>query len=92
MDSRAEGQVPIGPSRQIEPLRVRIGFRVEIGRRQHGHDPVPFPQPDPAELNVPSDEPGLGELHWRDEAQELLDGQRCAAPVLLEPVAQIGAS
>src|SRR3712207_2207874 len=34
----------------------------------------------------------FGELHRRDEAQELLNRQRRAAPVLLEPIAQFGSS
>ena len=68
MDPRAEREMAVGSPLQIERLRMRVGFRIHIGRRQHSHDLVTGFQPNPAELNILSDETRLGKLHGRDEA------------------------
>ena len=80
--------VPVRPALEIEPLGMLVRLRVHVGRRQHGHDPVALLQPDAAKLDVLSHKARLGELHRRDEAQEFLDRETGAAPVLREPVAQ----
>ena len=80
--SGAEGDVPVRLALQIEPLRMRIGLRIHVGGRQHGHDLVALSQADAAELDIPAHIARLGELHRRDEAQKFLDREIGAAPVL----------
>src|SRR5438132_8642808 len=90
VDSGPEGNVPIRSPLKIEPLRMLIRLRVQVGCGQHSHDLVAFLQPNASEINVLSHNTRLGELHWRDKAQKLLNRQARAIPVLREPVAQFG--
>ena len=69
---------------------MRVGLRVHVGGRQHRHDLSPFVRRTPPRSTSLRTIARLGELHRRDEAQELLDGEIGAAPVLFEPVAQLG--
>src|SRR5262245_4161787 len=88
VNSGAEGDMPVWLALEIELLRMDIGMRIEVRGRQHRHDPVALLQLDSAELDILAYIARLGELHGRDETQELLDGQAGAVPVLLQPVAQ----
>ena len=74
VDPRTKRQVSIGPPREIKSLRVQVGCRIQIGGRQQGHDPVPFSQPNPAELNISLHKARFAKLHRRDDAEELLNG------------------
>ena len=74
---------------KIEPLRMRIGRGIHVGGRQHRHDPLALLHDDAAEIDVAAHIARLGELHRGEETQEFLDREIDAAPVLLEPVAQI---
>src|SRR6266403_831025 len=89
MDPGAEGDVPVRPALQIEPFGMSVCLRVHVGGCQHDHDPVALSQSDAAEFDIFAYVARFGELHRRDEAQKFLDRQVDAAPVLLEPVAQI---
>ncbi len=68
MNPGAEGDVAVRLSREIELFRMSVGFRIEVCRRQHGHDFLARPDPDAAKLNLPPREARLGELHRRNEA------------------------
>ena len=52
MDSGAEGDMPVRPPLEIEPLRLRIRLRIQIGRDDHGHDLVALLQANTLELDV----------------------------------------
>jgi hypothetical protein len=88
MNSSAEGDMPVWLALEIELLRMDVGVRIEVRSRQHRHDLVALLQLDSAELDILAHIARLGELHGRDETQELLDGQAGAVPVFLQPVAQ----
>src|SRR4029450_5634009 len=92
MDPRAELQVAVGLPLEIKLLRTRVCIRIHVGSRQHGHDFFTLLQPNSTELDIFPDETRLGELDGRDEAQEFLNCQIGAAPILLEPIAQGGSS
>ncbi len=55
----------IGLPCKIELFRMRICYRVHVGRSQHGHDPVALFQLHAGKLDVVSDETRLRELHGR---------------------------
>src|SRR5690349_11472837 len=88
MDASAEGDMPVRPPPKIEPFRMLVRGRIEIGGGQQGHDLVAALEPDAAKLDVLAHEARLGELHRRDEAQEFLDRDIGSSPILFQPVAQ----
>src|SRR5262245_33040405 len=90
MNPGAEGDMPVRLAFEIEPLGMLVCPRIEVGRRQHGHNLLTLLQPDTAKLDVLAHEARLGELYGRDEAQEFLHGEIDPAPILLQPVAQAG--
>ena len=90
MHARSERHLAIGFPCKIQLFRVRICLRVHVGSGQHRHDPVAFLQMYATKIDILADEARLGELHGRDEAQKFLDRQVGAAPVFLEPIAQLG--
>ena len=73
---------------EVELFRRLVGPGVGVGRGDHDHDLVALFQLDAVEPEILAHIARLGELHWRHEAQELLDREVGAGPVLLEPVAQ----
>ena len=52
MNAAAEGNVPVGPARQIERLGMQIGRGIHIGGGQHRHDPLASLHDDAAEIDV----------------------------------------
>jgi hypothetical protein len=90
VNAGAEGDVPVRVPPKIEPLGMLVGGRIQIGSSEHGHDPVAALEPHAAKLHVLAHEARLGELHRRDEAQEFLDREIGAVPVLFEPIAEFG--
>src|SRR5215203_3489082 len=89
MGARSESDMPVRPPCELKPFGMLICSGVMVGRTKHRHDLVALPQPNAAKLGVSPNETRLGELHRRDETQELLDGQVGALPVLCQPVAQL---
>jgi hypothetical protein len=81
MNSGAEGEMPVRLSRKVELFRAWICLRIEVCRRQHGHDLVALLQSDAAKFDVFANEPRFGELHGRDEPQELFHRQIGPIPV-----------
>ena len=52
VDSGSEGEMPVGPPLEIEPLRMLVRGRIHIRRRQHRHDLLALLDPDAAEFHV----------------------------------------
>src|ERR1700739_1658756 len=52
MDSGAEGDMPVRPPLEIEPFRLRVRLRVQIGRDNHGHDLVALAQANALKLDI----------------------------------------
>src|SRR5215510_14054926 len=89
MNAGAKRNVPVRLAIEIELFGMRIGGRIHIGSREHGHDPLTLLDCDAAQIDVPAYVARLGELDRGEEAQKLLHRKISAAPVFLEPVAQI---
>ena len=90
VNAGAERDVAVRPAAQIDMLRVLVCGGVDVGGHQHRHHQIAALQRHAAQLHVVAHEARLGELHRRDEAQEFLDREVGAAPVLFQPVAQSG--
>src|SRR6185369_14029412 len=88
VDAGSERKVMVGSALDIEALGILVRLWVHVGGHQHGHDSFALLKPHAVELHIAPHDAGLGKLHWSNEAQKLLDGERQTAPVLLEPGAQ----